>query len=41
MTTLEPVEVQINLALPQVPVLHSDETGVRQAGARRGCMVGV
>jgi transposase len=31
-TTWEPVEVQINLALSQVPVLHSDETGVRQAG---------
>ena len=29
---LEPVEVQIKAALMQAPVLHSDETGVRQAG---------
>jgi transposase len=31
-TTLEPVEAQIKVALSQAPVLHSDETGVRQAG---------
>src|SRR5271166_4939346 len=31
--TLEPVEVQIKAALSQAPVLHNDETGVRQAGA--------
>jgi transposase len=30
--TLEPVEAQIKAALSQAPVLHSDETGVRQAG---------
>ena len=29
---LEPVEAQIKAALSQAPVLHSDETGVRQAG---------
>jgi transposase len=29
---LEPVEAQIKAALAQAPVLHSDETGVRQAG---------
>jgi transposase len=29
---LEPVEAAIKGALHQVPVLHSDETGVRQAG---------
>lgn len=29
---LEPVEVSIKQALAHVPVLHSDETGVRQAG---------
>jgi transposase len=29
---LEPVEAQIKAALRQVPVLHSDETGVRRAG---------
>jgi transposase len=29
---LEPVEAQIKVALRQVPVLHNDETGVRQAG---------
>ncbi|MGZ3680471.1 MAG: IS66 family transposase [Ktedonobacterales bacterium] len=31
-TTLEPVEAAIKAALQQAPVLHSDETGVRQAG---------
>jgi transposase len=31
-TTLEPVEAQIKVTLSQAPVLHSDETGVRQAG---------
>jgi transposase len=31
-TVLEPVEAQIQAALQQAPVLHSDETGVRQAG---------
>jgi transposase len=31
-TVLEPVETQIKAALGQAPVLHSDETGVRQAG---------
>lgn len=31
-TALEPVEVRIKAALSQTPVLHSDETGVRQAG---------
>lgn len=30
--TLEPVEAAIKAALQQVPILHSDETGVRQAG---------
>ena len=30
--TLEPVEAQIKAALARAPVLHSDETGVRQAG---------
>jgi transposase len=30
---LEPVETQIRAALRHVPVLHSDETGVRRAGA--------
>jgi transposase len=30
--TLEPVEAQIKAALSQAPVLHSDETGMRQAG---------
>ena len=30
--TLEPVEAQIKAALGRAPVLHSDETGVRQAG---------
>jgi transposase len=30
--TLEPVEAQIKTALREAPVLHSDETGVRQAG---------
>jgi transposase len=30
--TLEPVEAQIKAALGRVPVLHSDETGVRQSG---------
>jgi transposase len=30
--TLEPVETQIKAALGRAPVLHSDETGVRQAG---------
>jgi transposase len=30
--TLEPVEAAIKAALQHVPVLHSDETGVRQAG---------
>ena len=29
---LEPVEARIKAALGQAPVLHSDETGVRQAG---------
>jgi transposase len=29
---LEPVETRIKAALGQAPVLHSDETGVRQAG---------
>ncbi len=29
---LEPVEAQIKAALSRAPVLHSDETGVRQAG---------
>ncbi len=31
-TVLEPVETQIKAALGRAPVLHSDETGVRQAG---------
>ena len=31
-TTLEPMETQIKAALGLAPVLHSDETGVRQAG---------
>ncbi|MGO8950628.1 MAG: IS66 family transposase [Ktedonobacterales bacterium] len=31
-TILEPVEAQIKAALSRAPVLHSDETGVRQAG---------
>jgi transposase len=31
-TILEPVEAQIKAALSHAPVLHSDETGVRQAG---------
>jgi transposase len=31
--TLEPVEEQIKAALQRGPVLHSDETGVRRAGA--------
>jgi transposase len=31
-TTLEPVEEQIKAALGRAPVLHSDETGVRQRG---------
>jgi transposase len=31
-TALEPVEAQIKAALVQAAVLHSDETGVRQAG---------
>ncbi len=31
-TALEPVEAQIKAALVQASVLHSDETGVRQAG---------
>jgi transposase len=31
--TLEPVEAQIAAALQRVPVLHNDETGMRQAGA--------
>jgi transposase len=31
-TILEPVEAQIKAALSQAPVLHSDETGMRQAG---------
>jgi transposase len=30
--TLEPVEASIKAALARAPVLHSDETGVRQAG---------
>jgi transposase len=30
--TLEPVDAQIKAALSRAPVLHSDETGVRQAG---------
>jgi len=30
--TLEPVEAAIKAALQRVPVLHSDETGVRRAG---------
>ena len=30
--TLEPVEAALKAALRQVPVLHNDETGVRQAG---------
>ncbi len=30
---LEPVELLLKQALQQVPVLHSDETGVRRAGA--------
>ena len=32
-TVLEPVEAAIKTALQQVPVLHSDETGVRRASA--------
>jgi len=32
-TTLQPVEAQIMAALRRAPVLHSDETGVRRAGA--------
>jgi transposase len=31
-TALEPAEARIKAALSQAPVLHSDETGVRQAG---------
>ena len=31
-TILEPVEASIKAALSQAPVLHSDETGMRQAG---------
>jgi transposase len=31
-TVLEPIEIQIKAALGRAPVLHSDETGVRQAG---------
>ena len=31
-TILEPVEAQIKAALSRAPVLHSDETGVRQSG---------
>ena len=31
--TLAPVEAQLTAALRQAPVLHSDETGVRRAGA--------
>jgi transposase len=31
-TALEPVDAQIKAALTRVPVLHNDETGVRQAG---------
>lgn len=31
-TALEPIEGRIKAALCQAPVLHSDETGVRQAG---------
>jgi transposase len=31
--TLEPVEAQIKTALRRAPVAHSDETGVRRAGA--------
>jgi len=31
-TALAPVEARIKAALSQVPVLHNDETGVRQAG---------
>ena len=31
-TILEPVEAQIKAALLRAPVLHSDETGMRQAG---------
>jgi transposase len=31
--TLEPVETQMKTALRRVPVLHSDETGMRRAGA--------
>lgn len=31
-TILEPVEARIKVVLGQAPVLHSDETGVRQAG---------
>jgi transposase len=30
---LEPVEAQVKAALTRMPVLHSDETGVRRAGA--------
>jgi transposase len=30
--TLEPVEARVKAALSQAPVLHNDETGVRQAG---------
>ncbi|HKV85377.1 MAG TPA: IS66 family transposase [Ktedonobacterales bacterium] len=29
---LDPIEVSVNQALSRVPVLHSDETGVRRAG---------
>lgn len=31
-TTLEPVEAALKAALRQAPVLHSDETGIRQGG---------
>lgn len=31
-TALEPAETAIKAALSQAPVLHNDETGVRQAG---------
>jgi transposase len=31
-TVLEPVEARIKAALWQAPILHSDETGIRQAG---------
>jgi transposase IS66 family protein len=38
---LAPVEAQRTAALRQVPVRHSDETGVRRSGRRAWVQVGV